>query len=319
MFETADVTIAIPVYNGERYLAQAVSSALQQTVTVREVLIFDNASTDRTVEIAHTLLPPHAIHSADINAGAIANFNKAVAEASGEWFLWLAADDRLLPHHVERCLQVLRQMPEAPACLPGIRYIDEAGIPQRKQRDTALSSERPRVRLRSFLRRSRWTEVYCLYRRDALLASPRFTAEYGPDVLLTWWFLLRGPLVVVEEPLLEYREYASKTVEEMAETGLPGQDAVYWRKVRLWRRLWALSTDTSLDRRTRRVARQELILCVVSRTGIDHLLEDVGLRLTHAEAGSSAKDSVTAALLRAANHLLRSLRQLGRLVRRLSR
>ena len=314
--EPVDVTIALPVYNGERYLAESINSALRQTAPVREILVFDNASTDRTVEIARSLLPVQAVRVAEFNAGAVVNFNRAVAEATGRWFLWLAADDRLLPHHVEKCLEALAQQTEAPACVPGIRYINADGLPQREQRDAALSAVDPRTRLRSFLRRARWTEVYGLYRRDALLASPRFTADYGTDVLLTWWFLLRGPLAVVEEPLLEYREFATKTVAEMAESLQPGQDVEHWRKVRLWRRLWALSADPTVGRRTRRVARMELILCVTSRTGVDHLREDVTLRLAHAEVVDQTRNHVRVVLLRAAFRVLDSRRALGALLRR---
>lgn len=316
MTDSVDVTIALPVYNGERFLAESILSALGQTVCVREVLVVDNASTDRTVEIARSLLPGRAVHVAEVNAGLNVNFNKAVDEGTGRWFLWLAADDRLLPHHVERCLRALEQQPEASACLPGIRYIDADGRPLREQTDAVLGAWDPRTRLRSFLRRPRWAESYCLYRRDALLSSPRFAADYGADVLLVWWFLLRGPLAIVEEPLLEYREFTTKTVAEMAEGQFPGRATEYWRKVRLWRRLWELTADPDIGRRARRTARLELILCIVSRTGIDHLREDIALRLAHEEAGQQTGYTVKAGLLRTAFWVLDSRRALGRLLRR---
>ena len=98
------------------------------------------------------------------------------------------------------------------------------------QRDPELASADARTRLRSFLNRPRWTEVYCLYRRDVLLTSPMFQPEYGADVLLTWWFLLRAPLVVIDEPLVEYRTYPVKSADATAEslnpTATRRQDAV---------------------------------------------------------------------------------------------
>lgn len=306
MNDEPDVTIALPVYNGERYLTESIQSALQQTVPIREVLVFDNASTDGTVSIARSLLPERTVFVADVNAGAVVNFNRAVAEATGRWFLWLAADDRLLPQYVEKCLLALAKQPDVPACLTGVRYIDADGVPGREQRGEELGAGDARTRLRSFLRRPRWTESYCLYRRDALLASPRFTADYGTDVLLTWWFLLRGPLAIVDEPLLEYRECAPKSEADMAESLLPGQDAEYWRMVKLWRRLWELCADAAIARRTRRVARIELILLVTSRTGVRHLRGDVTLRLADAEAVGRAINPVRLVLLRAAFRVLDS-------------
>src|SRR4051812_47948448 len=92
----ATVSIAIPVFNGERYLRAALASVLAQTRPADEVLVMDNASTDRSREIAESLLPG-AVRTAETNRGAVANFNRAVQEASGEYFAWLAADDLLAP------------------------------------------------------------------------------------------------------------------------------------------------------------------------------------------------------------------------------
>lgn len=277
---THDITVALPVYNGERYVAEAIQSVLDQTTSPGEFLVFDNCSTDRTVEVARRLLPVEAIRTSPSNAGAISNFNRAVRESAGEYFLWLAADDRLLPRHLEYCLQALVDLPKAQACLPGIRYIDLAGRPVREQSDDALAAADPRHRLRSYVRRRRWTESYCLYRRKALLASPMFTRDYGTDVLLTWWFLLRGPLAVVPDPLLEYREYPSKTVTEMAKSLDPDAPLQHWRKIRLWRRMWRETRGSDIDSRTRRIARQELVLCLPHKDWMTHMSEDALLYLT---------------------------------------
>ena len=128
---------------------------------------------------------PGAVRTAESNLGAVANFNRAVEEASGEYFAWLAADDMLAPAFLERALPALEAAPTAPACLTAIRFVDVDGRPQGEQRDPELSSADARVRLRSLLRRPRWTEVYSLYRRSALLASPRFRDAWGADVILT--------------------------------------------------------------------------------------------------------------------------------------
>ena len=273
--DTVNVSVVVPVYNGERYIAEALQSVLAQTIRPAEVLVFDNASTDNTVEVAARHLPADAIRRSAVNFGAVVNFNRAVREASGEYVLWLAADDRLLPEHLEVCFQALVNRPSAGACLPGIRFIDVDGRPTRQHTDPDLAAEDPRKRLRSFLRRHRWTESYCLYRRDALLASPMFTAEYATDVLLTWWFVLRGPLLVMSEPLLEYREYPTKTVEETA-TGLdPHAPELQWRKCRLWRRLWKESSADDVETGAAKVARQELLLCLVHRHWVKHFAEDL--------------------------------------------
>ena len=202
------------------------------------------------------------------------------------------------------CLKALSDQPDAVAALPAIRYIDGTAHVIREQRDPALGDPDARTRLRSFLRRHRWTETNRLYRREALLRSPRFSAEYGADVTLTWWFLLRGPFATVDEPLLEYREAAPRTVAEMAESLQPGQPIGHWLKIKLWRRLWAMTSEPDVGAVERRAARVELVLSAYTGTAAGHLREDVGLRLAHAKLSRSARDRTLVLPLRVAYHLL---------------
>lgn len=270
----ASICVGLPVFNGARYLEEAILSVQRQTLPPTSLLVFDNASTDGSAEIAERLVGPTGVRRARENAGAIQNFNRAVLESSGDYFLWLAGDDYLDPRHLDRCLDVLRAHPERSACLPGIRFVGRDGRLLRTVTDSRLGSTQPRVRFRSYLHRIRWTETYCLFRRDVLLRSPMFTQEFGTDVLLMWWFLLRGPLAVVEEPLLNYREYP-KTIEEVVSALDPAMGQQHWRKCRMWRALWRHTRDPELGPRTARAARQELLLLILSRYGAWHLADDV--------------------------------------------
>jgi glycosyltransferase involved in cell wall biosynthesis len=272
---TPDVSVAIPVFDGADHLAEALDSVLSQSAALSEVRVLDNASTDGSVQIARSRIPDEAVVLSGENKGAAHNFNRAARTATGEYFAWVAADDRLHPRFVERCLSVLDEQPEAPACLTGIRFIGPDGSPHRLQTDLLLASGEPGVRLRSFLRRRRWTEFYCLYRRGRLLESPLVLPEYGADVLLTWWFLLRGPLAVTPEILLDYREYPAKTVAQTAHALDPHAPVVHWRKQVLWRRLRAMTYEAGVSPHVGRVARRELLLVIAHHAWWIHLAEDV--------------------------------------------
>lgn len=275
-------TIAIPVYNGERYLVEAIDSAIDQTVAPTELLVFDNASTDATARLAEQRLGPGSVRAAPRNRGAAWNFSRAVRESSGVYFAWLAADDRLDSRFLERTVAALDASPSRAACLSGVEFIDLAGRPIGVQRDEALADSRAGVRLRAFLRRNRWTEVYCLYRRDALLRSPMFRGVFADDVILTWWFLLRGPFVVLDEPLLQYRVDPTRTNEDMAQSLGPGMPNVHWRKLRMWRALWRETAVVDVDAQTRRAARRELLLALGSRTWLEHNAMDLRHALSDA-------------------------------------
>jgi glycosyltransferase involved in cell wall biosynthesis len=92
------VSICIPAYNAERWLAEALESALRQTYGDFELVLADNASTDATVEIASSFDDPRIrVETAPRTIGAVANHNRAVRLARGELVKFLHADDLLLP------------------------------------------------------------------------------------------------------------------------------------------------------------------------------------------------------------------------------
>lgn len=270
----ASVSVAIPVYNGADHLDTAIRSALEQTRRPDSITVWDNASTDKSAEIATALVGPGSVRLGTTNVGAAANFRRAALESDSEFFMWLASDDILDPRAIESCLDALQRHPDLAACLPGIRFIEPGGHELRCASDPLLASECARTRLRSYLRRPRWTETYCLFRRSVLLRSPLFTGEFGSDVLLMWWFLLRGPLAVLEAPLLNYREYP-RTVEHLMQALDPSAPTRHWRKCRMWIALWRHTYAAEVSRDVARVARQELVLWPFSRHGATHLLEDV--------------------------------------------
>ena len=90
------VSVGLPVYNGERYLREAVDSVLGQTYVNLELVISDNASTDATEAICREYAardPRVRYHRAERNRGAVWNFNRAFELARGEFFMWQAFDD----------------------------------------------------------------------------------------------------------------------------------------------------------------------------------------------------------------------------------
>lgn len=90
------VSIGVPVYNGETFLSDALSSLLAQDYGDIELIISDNASTDRTASIAEEYArqdPRLRYYRSHENLGAIPNFNRTLELASGRYFMWAACDD----------------------------------------------------------------------------------------------------------------------------------------------------------------------------------------------------------------------------------
>src|SRR5882757_3395176 len=124
------LSIGVPVYNSERYLESALSSLLAQTHTDYELIIVDNASTDRTQELCHSFVERDArvhYHRNERNLGAAANWYRALELSSGEYYKYAAYDDLYEPEFVARCLTALDENPQAVLCYTKTTLIDDDG------------------------------------------------------------------------------------------------------------------------------------------------------------------------------------------------
>lgn len=101
------VSIIIPVYNGEKYLNEAIDSALNQTYKDIEVIVVDDGSTDNTPSSCFKPLAQpnsHLIWITKKNGGTASALNAGIKVATGDYIKWLSADDVLLPDAVENML-----------------------------------------------------------------------------------------------------------------------------------------------------------------------------------------------------------------------
>ncbi|WP_020539068.1 glycosyltransferase family 2 protein [Lewinella cohaerens] len=104
------VSIIIPCYNVENYIARAIDSALAQTYLNTEIICVDNNSTDRTLEILSDYrkkYPEKIQVFHELEQGAPAARNLGVRYARGEWLQFLDADDEILPQKIEKQLVVI--------------------------------------------------------------------------------------------------------------------------------------------------------------------------------------------------------------------
>jgi glycosyltransferase involved in cell wall biosynthesis len=106
------VSVVIPVFNGEKYLRQAIRSALEQTLPPHEVIVVDDGSTDSSREIASSFGSAVICLSQD-HKGASAARNLAAANSTGDWIAYLDADDYWLPGKLARQAAAIQASPDA--------------------------------------------------------------------------------------------------------------------------------------------------------------------------------------------------------------
>jgi glycosyltransferase involved in cell wall biosynthesis len=124
------VSFAIPVRNGERFLGRALDSLLAQDFDDFEIVVCDNASTDKTPEVMRRYAErdPRVrciLNEEDI--GQIQNFNRVYELSRGEFFRWMGADDWLEPAYARKCVAVLDTRPDAVGVTTQWRFMDDAG------------------------------------------------------------------------------------------------------------------------------------------------------------------------------------------------
>lgn len=100
---TPMVSVCIPTYNGERFIENAIKSVLMQTYTDFELLIIDDASTDKTVDIINSFIDNRIrLLKNDKNIGMVSNWNRCLDESKGEYIQLLCHDDYLAKDCLEK-------------------------------------------------------------------------------------------------------------------------------------------------------------------------------------------------------------------------
>lgn len=103
------ISVIMSVYNEQQYIAEALRSILTQTVQDFEIILFDDGSTDRTVDIIMELHDERIhIHQNKQNLGLTRNLNLALEMASGKYIARMDGDDISMPNRFERQIEYLK-------------------------------------------------------------------------------------------------------------------------------------------------------------------------------------------------------------------
>jgi glycosyltransferase involved in cell wall biosynthesis len=111
MTERSLVSVIIPVYNYDRYLAEAIESVLSQTYQHLETIVVDDGSTDQSCEVARSFADRGVRYCHQVHAGIGPTRNKGVELAQGDFLAFLDADDRWHQDKLERQLRAFDSDP----------------------------------------------------------------------------------------------------------------------------------------------------------------------------------------------------------------
>jgi glycosyltransferase involved in cell wall biosynthesis len=125
------VHIAIPCFNEQNFIKDTIESAINQTYSNVEIVVYDNCSTDNTVKIVQSLNnggKKLGIFQQEKNIGATDNFRKALKLSNGKYFMWLGAHDIISPTYVAEAVELLENNPAL-----GLVYTDHLFINEKQE------------------------------------------------------------------------------------------------------------------------------------------------------------------------------------------
>jgi len=213
MAHTPVVSIGLPVFNGEKYIPQALNSLLAQSYDNVELNISDNASTDGTEEICRLYAAKdnrvHYYRHAS-NVGLMGNWRRVLQLATGEYFMWAPHDDCWSKNYVGTLLECLLARPGAILAAGRTLYIDSDGNPYHLDPDDApvrhgngnLSTAK------QLLLQHAQGWLHGLFRRDDLLRlAPTFFAAdpWGADIVFLLELCLSQEIVGSDAAVLYKR------------------------------------------------------------------------------------------------------------------
>ena len=213
------VCLGVPVYNGEPYLADTLTSLLAQDFENLEVVVSDNASIDGTQDICREFSRADRrlrYTRSDVNRGAAWNYNRVLDLSNSTYFKWAAADDLCAPDLVRRCVDLLESGgPSVVIAYPRTTLIDAAGMEMGPldDDDLVLDDPDPVVRLDQLLRhRVEWHPVFGVMRSDVLRATRAIGAFPLADVALLAEMALRGGFHQVPDRLFLRRYHDQRSI-----------------------------------------------------------------------------------------------------------
>ncbi|MEU6641086.1 glycosyltransferase family 2 protein [Saccharomonospora sp. NPDC046836] len=214
MTTAARLSIGLPVYNGEEYLAESLDALLGQSYEDFELIIADNASTDGTEAICRRYLKQDSrIRYLRLpeNIGAAPNHNLVFTEARGELFKWASHDDLYGRDLLRRCVEALDERPEMVLAHAWTATVDTTGRVL-EPFDYRMATDSPHApeRFRALLFAPGGDDFYGVIRSSVLRTVAPHDSYHHADRTIVTDIALRGPFYQVPELLYFRRDHPTR-------------------------------------------------------------------------------------------------------------
>jgi glycosyltransferase involved in cell wall biosynthesis len=214
MRATPRLSIGLPVYNGEKYLAETLDSLLGQSYEDFELIISDNASTDGTAGICRRYEKQDSrirYVCQPRNIGAAPNHNFLVEQSRGELFKWADHDDLCARDLLTCCIDALDEYPHVVLAHSWTALIDSSGqMTEAIEGSLATASSRAPERFRWMLFAKAGDESCGVVRTKVLRSTPLLDSYHHSDRTITADLVLYGPFYQVPDWLYLRRDHPDR-------------------------------------------------------------------------------------------------------------
>ncbi len=231
-------SIIIPAYNAELYIAEAIESVLNQTITDYEIIIVDDGSTDNTKMIINNYKDKYVIrYCHQLNKGPAAARNFGIQNARGYYVAFLDADDWWVEDKLEKELQVIREYPDA-AFVCSDWFCGKYGDEERRSELSEYEVwNHEWATFEHMLRENFVNTSTILVTKEKVIAAGLFNQNYrGAEDRHLWLRLLLQRNAMVIKDVLAFRRYhpqnTSNTRAYMESQLEMTQDLLCWDKIK---------------------------------------------------------------------------------------
>ncbi|EQB8583133.1 glycosyltransferase family 2 protein [Escherichia coli] len=200
------VSVLIPVYNAEKYIERSLNSIINQTYKNLEIIIINDGSTDRTLDIIRTFTEKRiTVVNNEKNLKLIKTLNLGLNLCNGKYIARMDSDDISDPERISKQVEYLEYNEKCVACGSQVRYFSEDGKTKRFQ---FIAPENSNDILSRMYISSPMCHPSVMFRRDVILNNNlEFNKNYPDAEDYHFWYLLSkyGELHNLQEQLLNYR------------------------------------------------------------------------------------------------------------------
>ena len=233
-----DISVVLPVFNGGKFLNEAISSIRNQTFRSFELIILNDGSTDQSIEVIkmHAAADPRIVVVDRENKGLVATLNEGVRLAKADFIARMDADDICAPHRFAKQVEYFTCYPECVAVGSRVELIDPEGLPIRLMVDGLKHEEIDTLNLQG--QGLAIAHPTVMFRREAALQVEGYRIDYkhAEDVDFFLRMAEVGILANLKDVLLQYRQHSNSVgyahaLAQMQSARAAARDALQRRRL----------------------------------------------------------------------------------------